>query len=173
MTNYNRCKDTHNHNSSFVIPLAGSDRRLHPVPGNLHSRATVLFITRLAAFLQETGAGKTLSDHSSGVWNIILQSDHNRTSSYHHFGRALINDPWTWRRRWGRYIYYRRWFNIDNRGWCGTAAVVCASVIPVAIIPTAMVYPVVPSAAIIVITVMTMTSFPLSLCTEYTSPYQQ
>lgn len=173
MTNYNRCKDTHNHNSSFVIPLAGSDRRLHPVPGNLLSRATVLFITQLAAFLQETGAGKNMSDHCSGVWNIILQSDHNRTSSDYHSWRALIYDSWRRWWRWGWYIYYRRWFNIDNRGWCGTAAIVCASVIPVAIIPTAMVYPVVPSTAIVIITVMAMTSFSLSLCTEYTSPYQQ
>lgn len=81
MTNYNRCKDTHNHNSSFVIPLAGSDRRFGPVPEDLISRATALFPGQLAAFLQETGFRKSMPDHCSGVWNVILQPDHNRTGS--------------------------------------------------------------------------------------------
>lgn len=70
MTNYNRCKDTHNHNSSFVIPLAGADRRIYPVPGNLLPGPLFCLLRQLAAFLQETGAGKNIPDHRSGVWNV-------------------------------------------------------------------------------------------------------
>lgn len=70
MTNYNRCKDTHNHNSSFVIPLAGADRRIIRCreigfPGPLFC-----LLRQLAAFLQETGPGKNIPDHRSGVWNV-------------------------------------------------------------------------------------------------------
>jgi hypothetical protein len=70
MTNYNRCKDTHNHNSSFVIPLAGADRKTIRCREICFPGPLFCLLRQLAAFLQETGAGKNIPGHGSGVGNI-------------------------------------------------------------------------------------------------------
>jgi hypothetical protein len=82
MTNYNRCKDTHNHNSSFVIPLAGSGRKSIR-RREIGSPGHCFIPQRLAAFLQETCFVKKTSLITVLAYGIfILQPDHYRTGCY-------------------------------------------------------------------------------------------